>query len=96
MLDSLVTEAVPDAARVAAYRFGMSLRLMSNICLFHNGGILAMAVIEELALDKLLCGKILPYLRGIQANIHDAIMRTEKVVSLTGIFAGDHRYCLFK
>ncbi|XP_075082868.1 transcriptional repressor ILP1 isoform X3 [Nicotiana tabacum] len=90
VLDSLVTEAVPDAARVAAYRFGMSLRLMSNICLFHNGGILAMAVIEELALDKLLCGKILPYLRGIQANIHDAIMRTEKVVSLTGIFAGDH------
>lgn len=58
---------------------------MCNKCLFHDGEILAMLVMEELALDKLLCGKTLPYLRGIQANIHDAIMRTEKVVSLIGI-----------
>lgn len=85
--DTLVMRAVPDAARVAAYRFGMSIRLIRNICLFHE--IFAMPVLEELVLDQLLSGKILPHLRSIQSNIHDAVTRTERVVtSLHGVWAG--------
>ncbi|KAK4376493.1 hypothetical protein RND71_002789 [Anisodus tanguticus] len=85
--DTLVIRAVPDAARVAAYRFGMSIRLIRNICLFHE--IFAMPVLEELVLDQLLSGKILPHLRSIQSNIHDAVTRTERVVtSLHGVWAG--------
>ncbi|KAM3328319.1 transcriptional repressor ILP1 [Capsicum galapagoense] len=85
--DTLVLRAVPDASRVAAYRFGMSVRLIRNICLFHE--IFAMPVLEELVLDKLLTGKILPHLRSIQSNIHDAVTRTERVVtSLHGVWAG--------
>ncbi|WMV28152.1 hypothetical protein MTR67_021537 [Solanum verrucosum] len=85
--DTLVMRAVPDAARVAAYRFGMSIRLIRNICLFHE--IFAMPVLEELVLDQLLSGKILPHLRSIQSNIHDAVTRTERVVtSLHSVWAG--------
>ncbi|XP_009772229.1 transcriptional repressor ILP1-like [Nicotiana tabacum] len=85
--DTLVMRAVPDAARVAAYRFGMSIRLMRNICLFHE--IFAMPVLEELVLDQLFSGKILPHLRSIQSNIHDAVTRTERVVaSVRGVWAG--------
>ncbi|KAK4357567.1 hypothetical protein RND71_023177 [Anisodus tanguticus] len=85
--DTLVMRSVPDAARVAAYRFGMSIRLIRNICLFHE--IFAMPVLEELVLDQLLSGKILPHLRSIQLNIHDAVTRTERVVtSLHGVWAG--------
>ncbi|XP_060214902.1 transcriptional repressor ILP1 [Lycium barbarum] len=85
--DTLVIRAVPDAARVAAYRFGMSIRLIRNICLFHE--IFAMPVLEELVLDQLLSGKVLPHLRSIQSNIHDAVTRTERVVtSLYGVWAG--------
>ncbi|XP_062158277.1 transcriptional repressor ILP1 isoform X2 [Alnus glutinosa] len=83
----LVLKAVPGAARVAAYRFGMSVRLMRNICLWKD--ILALPVIEKLALDELLCGKVLPHVRSITANVHDAITRTERIIAaLFGAWAG--------
>ncbi|XP_062111203.1 transcriptional repressor ILP1 [Humulus lupulus] len=82
-----VMQAVPNAAKVAAYRFGMSVRLMKNICLWKE--ILALPVLEKLALDELLCGKVLPHVRSIAANVHDAITRTERIVaSLFGVWAG--------
>lgn len=89
-------KAVPNAARVAAYRFGMSVRLMRNICLWKD--ILALPVLERLALDDLLCGKILPHIRCITSDVHDAVTRTERIVaSLSGVWAGtnvslDSRY----
>ncbi|KAF8396485.1 hypothetical protein HHK36_018108 [Tetracentron sinense] len=84
---TLVIKTVPDAARVAAYRFGMSVRLMRNICLWKD--ILALPILEQLALDDLLSGKILPHLRSITPNIHDAVTRTERVIaSLSGVWAG--------
>lgn len=83
----LVMKAVPNAARVAAYRFGMSVRLMRNICFWNN--ILSMPVLEKLALDELLTGKVLPHLRSIQSNLHDAVTRTERIVaSLSGVWTG--------
>lgn len=83
----LVMSAVPNAARVAAYRFGMSVRLVRNICLWKE--ILALPILEELVLDGLLYRKILPHLRSITSNIHDAITRTERIVaSLSGVWAG--------
>lgn len=88
--------AVPNAARVAAYRFGMSVRLMKNICLWKE--ILALPVLEKLAIDELLCGKVLPLIRSIAANVHDAVTRTERIIaSLSGVWAGsdvtgDRRY----
>ncbi|GMI90268.1 increased level of polyploidy1-1D [Hibiscus trionum] len=83
----LVMKAVPDAARVAAYRFGMSVRLMRNICLWKD--ILALPVLEKLALDELLCGKILPHIRCITSDVHDAVTRTERIVaSLSGVWTG--------
>ncbi|KAI3467140.1 hypothetical protein Pfo_023803 [Paulownia fortunei] len=48
----LEMKAVPNAARIAAYRFGTSVRLMRNICLWNK--ILAMPVLEKIALDELL------------------------------------------
>ncbi|KAK8572672.1 hypothetical protein V6N12_028719 [Hibiscus sabdariffa] len=56
----LVMKVVPNAAQVAAYRFGMSVRLMRNICLWKD--ILALPVLEKLALDELLCEKVLPHI----------------------------------
>ncbi|XP_059453249.1 transcriptional repressor ILP1 isoform X2 [Corylus avellana] len=83
----LVLKAVPGAARVAAYRFGMSVRLLRNICLWKD--IFALPVIEKLALDELLCGKLLPHVRSITANVHDAITRTERIIAaLFGVWAG--------
>lgn len=83
----LLMNAVPNAARIAAYRFGMSVRLMRNICLWKE--ILALPILEELVLDELLCRKVLPHVRSISSNVHDAIMRTEKIVaSLSGVWAG--------
>ncbi|KAL4307896.1 hypothetical protein HN51_042327 [Arachis hypogaea] len=83
----LVLAAVPDAAGVAAYRFGMSVRLLRNICLWKD--IFSMSVLEKLALDELLYGKVLPHFRSISENVHDAITRTERVVaSLSGVWAG--------
>lgn len=87
---------MPIAARVAAYRFGMSIRLMRNICLWKD--ILSLAVLEKLAIEELLCGKVLPHVRSIASNVHDAVTRTERIIaSLSGVWAGpsvtgDHRY----
>eukprot|EP01018_Ginkgo_biloba_P004025 Gb_08409 [translate_table: standard] len=82
-----VINAVSQAARIAAYRFGMSVRLLKNIALWKD--ILAMPVLEQLALDELLCGKMLPHLRTIVPNIHDAVTRTERVVAaLSGVWTG--------
>ncbi|XP_061368013.1 transcriptional repressor ILP1 [Gastrolobium bilobum] len=82
-----VLAAVPDAARIAAYRFGVSVRLLRNICLWKD--IFAMPVLEKLALDELLCGKVLPHFRSISENVHDAITRTERIIaSLSGVWAG--------
>ncbi|XP_028776367.1 transcriptional repressor ILP1 [Neltuma alba] len=83
----LVLAAVPDAARVAAYRFGVSVRLLRNICLWKD--VFAMPVLEKLALEELLFGKVLPHFRSISENVHDAIMRTERIIaSLSGVWAG--------
>ncbi|XP_050370470.1 transcriptional repressor ILP1 [Argentina anserina] len=83
----LVLKAVPIAARIAAYRFGMSVRLMKNICLWKE--ILALPVLEKLAINELLCGKILPHIRSIAADVHDAVTRTERVIaSLSGVWSG--------
>ncbi|KAM0983644.1 hypothetical protein ACFX2C_011164 [Malus domestica] len=85
----LVLTAVPDAARLAAYRFGMSVRLMKNICLWKE--ILASPILEKLAIEELLCGKVLPHIRSIAANVHDAVTRTERIVaSLSGVWAGSN------
>nr|XP_043624493.1 transcriptional repressor ILP1 isoform X1 [Erigeron canadensis]XP_043624494.1 transcriptional repressor ILP1 isoform X2 [Erigeron canadensis]XP_043624496.1 transcriptional repressor ILP1 isoform X3 [Erigeron canadensis] len=85
--NTLVLRSVPSAARFAAYRFGMSVRLMRNICLWNK--ILSMSILEKIALDELLSGKIIPHLRSIQSNIHDAITRTERIVaSISGVWAG--------
>ncbi|RZC77262.1 hypothetical protein C5167_001413 [Papaver somniferum] len=84
---TVVIKAVPDAARIAAYRFGMAVRLLKNICLWKD--ILSIPSIEQLALDELLSGKVLPHLRSIKPNIHDAITRTERIVaSLNGVWSG--------
>lgn len=80
-------KAVPGAARLAAYRFGVSVRLLRNISLWKE--ILVLPVVEKLALDELLVGKILPHLRSIRSDIHDAATRTERIVaSLSGVWAG--------
>ncbi|XP_071705945.1 transcriptional repressor ILP1-like [Rutidosis leptorrhynchoides] len=85
--NTYILRAVPNAARFAAYRFGMSVRLMRNICLWND--VLSISVLEKLALDDLLSGKILPHLRSIQSNINDAITRTERIVaSFAGVWTG--------
>ncbi|CAD5188637.1 unnamed protein product [Musa acuminata subsp. malaccensis] len=84
---SVVTKVVPGAAQIVAYRFGTSVRLLRNICLWKN--ILSMPVLENLALEELLGGKLLPHVKSIMPNIHDAIMRTERIVaSLVGVWSG--------
>ncbi|CAH8392261.1 unnamed protein product [Eruca vesicaria subsp. sativa] len=83
----LVLKAVPNASQVAAYRFGTSVRLMRNICMWKD--IMALPVLENLALNELLFGKVLPHVRSILSNIHDAVTRTEKIVaSLSGVWTG--------
>ncbi|KAK9126527.1 hypothetical protein Scep_015373 [Stephania cephalantha] len=83
----LVIKSVPDSAKVAAYRFGVSIRLLRNICLWKD--ILAMPVLEQLALEELVGGKLLPHVRSITSSLHDAITRTESIImSLFGVWAG--------
>ncbi|KAL4572564.1 hypothetical protein LXL04_019344 [Taraxacum kok-saghyz] len=85
--NTVVLKAVPNAGRFAAYRFGMCVKLMKNICLWNN--VLSGSIMEKIALDELLSGKILPHLRSIQSNIHDAITRAERVVaSMSGVWTG--------
>lgn len=84
---AVVMKAVPNAARMAAYRFGVAVRLMRNICMWKD--ILAMPVLEKLALDELLGRKVLPYVQNLTPEIHDAITRTERIIaSLSGVWAG--------
>ncbi|XP_071739401.1 transcriptional repressor ILP1-like [Rutidosis leptorrhynchoides] len=84
--NTCVLSTVPNAARFGSYKFGMSVRLMRNICLWNN--VLSISNLEKLALDDLLIGKILPHLRSIHSNIDDAI-RTEKIVaSFSGVWTG--------
>ena len=48
-----------------------------------------MPILEKLALDELLCRKVLPHFRSISENVHDAITRTERIIaSLSGVWAG--------
>lgn len=62
-----------------------------------------MSVLEKLALDELLFGKVLPHFQSISENVYDAIMRTERIIaSLSGVWTGssvvgDKRYddCAF-
>ncbi|KAJ0983462.1 hypothetical protein J5N97_011717 [Dioscorea zingiberensis] len=84
---ALVLKAVPGAAQLAAYQFGMSLRLLRNICLWKD--VLALPILEKLALDDLLGKKLLPHVRSIMPNIHDAVTRTERIIaSLSGVWSG--------
>ncbi|KAJ4842451.1 hypothetical protein Tsubulata_032799 [Turnera subulata] len=85
----LVLKAVPSAARVVAYRFGVSIRLMRNICLWKE--ILALPVLEKLVLDELLSGKVLPHIWSIASDVHDAVTRTERIVAaLSGVWGGQN------
>lgn len=82
-----VMKIVPDSAQVAAFRFGVSVRQLRNICLWKN--ILSFPVLEEIAIDMLLIEKVLPHLYSVMPNIHDAVTRTERVVaSLSGVWSG--------
>ncbi|KNA19367.1 hypothetical protein SOVF_062230, partial [Spinacia oleracea] len=84
---AVAMKAVPNAARVAAYRFGVAVRLMRNICMWKD--ILALPVLEKLVLDELLGGKILPHVQNLIPNVHDAITRTERIIaSLNGVWSG--------
>ncbi|KAJ7515184.1 hypothetical protein O6H91_22G004000 [Diphasiastrum complanatum] len=84
-----VTNAVGQAARLSAQRFGSSVRLLRNVALWKD--ILALPVLEQLALEELLLGKILPQLRIILPSLHDAVTRTERVVAaLSGVWVGSN------
>lgn len=86
---ALVLKAVPSAARVAAYRFGVAIRLMRNICLWKE--ILALPVLEKLVLDELLSGKVLPHVWSIASDVHDAVTRTERIIAaLSGVWGGQN------
>lgn len=76
---SMVTRTVPGASQYAAYRFGVAVRLLKNVCLWKD--ILADHVVEKLALDELLRGKILPHMKSIILDVHDAITRAERVAA---------------
>ncbi|CAE6092192.1 unnamed protein product [Arabidopsis arenosa] len=87
--DPQVSKAVPNAPQVAAYRFGTSVRLMRNICMWKD--IMELPVLEKLALSDLLFGKVLHHVRSIasESNMHDAVTRTEMIVaSLSGVWTG--------
>ncbi|EFH49643.1 hypothetical protein ARALYDRAFT_350144 [Arabidopsis lyrata subsp. lyrata] len=87
--DPQVSKAVPNAPQVAAYRFGTSVRLMRNICMWKD--MMELPVLEKLALSDLLFGKVLPHVRSIasESNMHDAVTRTEMIVaSLSGVWTG--------
>ncbi|OEL27531.1 PAX3- and PAX7-binding protein 1 [Dichanthelium oligosanthes] len=82
---SMVTRTVPGAAQYAAYRFGVATRLLKNVCLWKD--ILADHVVEELALNELLRGKILPHMKSIILDVHDAVTRAERIAaSLSGVW----------
>lgn len=61
----------------------MSVHLMKNISLWK--GILALPVLEKLALDELLSGKILPHLQSIVSDIHDGLLHLFLVYGLVQV-----------
>ncbi|KAJ1697646.1 hypothetical protein LUZ63_006158 [Rhynchospora breviuscula] len=82
-----VIKAVPGAGQFSAYRFGMSVRLLRNICLWKD--ILAGPALEMLAIRDLLRAKVLPHLKSSGLDLHDAVLRLERVVdSLSGFVSG--------
>ncbi|KAL5217898.1 hypothetical protein ABZP36_018582 [Zizania latifolia] len=81
---SMVTRVVPGASQYAAHRFGVATRLLKIVCLWKD--ILAKPVLEKLALEELLRGKILPHMKSIILDVYDAIARAERIaVSLSAI-----------
>ncbi|TVU12816.1 hypothetical protein EJB05_46477, partial [Eragrostis curvula] len=76
---SMVTRTVPGAAQYAAYRFGVATRLLRNVCLWKD--VLAESVIEKLAFEELLRGKLLPHMKSIILDVHDSIIRAERIVA---------------
>ncbi|KAJ1694676.1 hypothetical protein LUZ63_011374 [Rhynchospora breviuscula] len=82
-----VIKAVPGAGQFSAYRFGMSVRLLRNICLWKD--LLAGPALEKLAIRDLLRAKVLPHLKSSGLDLHDAVLRLERVVdSLSGFVSG--------
>lgn len=64
----------------------MSGCLLKNICPWNWKHILAYPILEQLALDQLLSGKVL---RSITPIFDYAIMRTERIVaSLNNVWTG--------
>ncbi|TVU44212.1 hypothetical protein EJB05_03648, partial [Eragrostis curvula] len=81
---SMVTRTVPGAPQYAAYRFGVATRLLRNVCLWKD--VLAKSVIEKLALEELLRGKLLPHMKSIILDVHDSTTRAERIAaSLSGV-----------
>ncbi|KAL5209742.1 hypothetical protein ABZP36_005365 [Zizania latifolia] len=81
---SMVTRVVLGASQYAAHRFGVATRLLKIVCLWKD--ILAKPVLEKLALEELLRGKILPHMKSIILDVHDAIARAERIAaSLSGL-----------
>ncbi|KAK1641895.1 hypothetical protein QYE76_059700 [Lolium multiflorum] len=81
---SMLTRTVPGAVQYAAYRFGVATRLLRNVCLWKK--VLAANVLEKLAIEELLVGKILPHMKSIILDVHDAITRAERIAaSLSGV-----------
>ncbi|KAF3335473.1 PAX3- and PAX7-binding protein 1 [Carex littledalei] len=89
-----VIKAVPGAGQFSAYCFGMSVRLLRNICLWKD--ILAGPALEKLAIVELLRAKVLPHIKSSGLDAHDAVIRLERVVDSLSAFAsgtglrGDH------
>jgi GC-rich sequence DNA-binding factor len=80
-----VTTAVPRARQLAAKQFGTSVLLLQNRGLWKD--ILAMPILEHLALDQLVSAKILVHVRVLLPTVHDAVIRTERVLSaLSGVW----------
>ncbi|KAH7280692.1 hypothetical protein KP509_36G009600 [Ceratopteris richardii] len=75
-----VMKIVPQAAPIAAYKFGTAVRLLKNIVCWKD--VLAMPLLERLALEDLLCAKMIPHLRSLLHSPYDAISRTERVVKV--------------
>eukprot|EP00897_Mesotaenium_endlicherianum_P004343 jgi/Mesen1/3937/ME000209S02941 len=82
-----VLAAVPSAARFAAVRFAVAVRLLRNIAMWRD--VVAPSVLNQLALEELLTNRVLPHLRSIVPAIHDALARTERLVdALSSVWVG--------
>ncbi|KAG0585798.1 hypothetical protein KC19_2G039900 [Ceratodon purpureus] len=82
-----VTAAVPGAMQFVNRQFGVAVRLLRNLGFWKD--VLALPQLEKLALDQLLSGKMLVYLRAGVTTEQDAIARIERIVAaLTGVWVG--------